>query len=107
MRNLKSLRESLSAKLISRVTKHTTPSPQPGHNKPKFLNKMNKRMRQMGEGRADDAFAELEKEKENKPAPIEPKRASEVQGKATKIKDMNPLDREQWKKEKEQAGIKD
>ena len=62
MRNLKSLRESLAAKLISRVTKHTTPSPQPGHNKPKFLNKMNKRMRQMGEGKAKHTVAKVDAE---------------------------------------------
>ena len=42
MVKLKDLRENLAARLISKVTKHTTPAPQPGHNKPKFLNKMKK-----------------------------------------------------------------
>jgi len=111
MQNLKNLRENLAARLISRVTKHTTPAPQPGHNKPKFLNKMDKKMKHMGEGRAEDAFADLDKAIEKKekgdntPTPIQPKRASEIPGKPIKLKDMNPLDRDQWEKEKRNAGI--
>lgn len=55
--------------------------------------------------RADNAFDELEKEKESKPVPVEPKQSSGIQGKSTKLKDMNPLDREQWEKDKKSAGI--
>lgn len=63
--------------------------------------------KKLKEGRADSAFDELEKEKEGKPVPVEPKRASEIQGKSTKVKNMNPLDREQWEKEKKEAQIKE
>lgn len=66
-----------------------------------------KEQKKLKEGKADNAFDELEKEKEGKSVPVEPKRASEIQGKSTKVKDMNPLDRAQWEKEKKEAQIKE
>ena len=72
------------------------------------------------EGRAEDAFADLDKEIENKDKPTSNKEkeqgmSSDLQkfrdrsksGKSTKLSDMNPLDREQWEKEKKDAGVKE
>lgn len=74
----------------------------------------------MTEGRAEDAFAELDKEIENKdkPSPNKEKNQSmsdDLQkfrdraksGKGNKLSDMNPLDRAQWEKEKKDAGVKE
>ena len=78
------------------------------------------------EGRAEDAFADLDKEIDKSRTPkktsdmlaepaVEPAKPSSSMSrepaveprKTTKLKDMNPLDRAQWEKDKAMAGIKE